>query len=76
VKISVSLSEADVALLDQHVRRAGLPSRSAAVHHAVKLLQQVDLEVDYASAWDEWDSSDDRELWENVAGDGLPSAPG
>ncbi|WP_205706658.1 ribbon-helix-helix domain-containing protein [Kineococcus vitellinus] len=31
VKLSISLSEADVAALDEHVRQAGLPSRSAAV---------------------------------------------
>ncbi len=28
VRLSISLSEADVAALDEHVRAAGLPSRS------------------------------------------------
>ncbi|WP_337060797.1 ribbon-helix-helix domain-containing protein, partial [Kineococcus sp. G2] len=38
VKLSISLSDADVAALDEHVRQAGLPSRSAAVQQAVRAL--------------------------------------
>jgi hypothetical protein len=76
VKISVSLPAEDVELLDEHARRAGLPSRSAALHQAVLLLRQVELEVDYVSAWDEWVSSGDQASWENVTADGLPGAAG
>jgi len=74
MKLSVSMSEEDVALLDQYARTAGLPSRSAALQHAVRLLRQVDLELDYAAAWDEWDSSADRTAWEGVVADGLDDA--
>jgi Arc/MetJ-type ribon-helix-helix transcriptional regulator len=76
MKISVSLTEEDVRLLDEHARRAGLPSRSAAVHQAVRLLQQVELEVEYADAWSEWQASADREAWESSDGDGLSHASG
>jgi Arc/MetJ-type ribon-helix-helix transcriptional regulator len=76
VKISVSLPAEDVKLLDEHARRAGLPSRSAALHQAVLLLRLVELEVDYVSAWDEWVSSGDQASWENVTADGLPGAAG
>ena len=76
MKISVSLPSEDVQLLDEHARRAGLPSRSAALRQAVLLLRQVELEVDYASAWDEWVSSGNQASWENVTGDGLPDASG
>jgi metal-responsive CopG/Arc/MetJ family transcriptional regulator len=51
MKISVSLPDADVAVLDEFVRTAGLPSRSAAVHHAVSMLRLPKLEQDYEDAW-------------------------
>jgi hypothetical protein len=71
VKLSTGLSEADVAALDEHVRAAGLPSRSAAVQRAIRLLTLRQLEHDYAAAWQEWDDSGDREAWEGVTADGL-----
>ena len=71
MKLSISLSEADVAALDEHVRAAGLPSRSAAVQRAIRLLTQRQLEQDYAAAWAEWNDSGDREAWEGVTADGL-----
>lgn len=71
MKLSVSLSDEDVATLDAHARRTGLRSRSAAVQHAVRLLRRATLEDDYAAAWDDWDCSGDRALWESAAGDGL-----
>jgi Arc/MetJ-type ribon-helix-helix transcriptional regulator len=71
VKLSVSLPNEDVALLDEYARRAGLSSRSAAVHHAVGLLRQLDLEVDYEQAWQEWDDSGERTAWDGTVGDGL-----
>jgi Arc/MetJ-type ribon-helix-helix transcriptional regulator len=71
MKLSVSLPAEDVALLDEHARKSGLRSRSAAIHHAVRLLRESGLEEDYAAAWQEWERSGDRELWETTAGDGL-----
>lgn len=69
--MSISLSADDLALLDEHVRQAGLPSRSAAVQEAVRLLRHGDLEEQYAQAWDEWGASGDRAAWEGTVGDGL-----
>lgn len=74
MKLSVSMSEEDVALLDQYARTAGLPSRSAVLQHAIRLLRQVDLEHDYAAAWEDWDSSGERIAWEGVVADGLDDA--
>jgi Arc/MetJ-type ribon-helix-helix transcriptional regulator len=71
VKLSVSLPQEDVAILDEHVRKSGLASRSAALHHAVRLLRQAGLEEDYAAAWQEWERSGDRDLWEATAADGV-----
>lgn len=70
MKLSVSLSEDEVAVLDEHARRAGLGSRSAAVQDAVRLLQHADLEQEYAAAFAEWEESGDRAAWEGVVGDG------
>ncbi len=64
MKLSVSVSEEDVALLDEYARTSGLRSRSAAVQHAIRLLRHVDLEQDYAAAWEDWESSGERAAWE------------
>ena len=71
MKLSVSLSAEDVAVLDDHARKLGLGSRSAAVRRAIDLLKHLELEQDYAAAWQDWDDSGDRGAWEPVAGDGL-----
>ena len=54
VKLSVSLSEEDVRVLDAYVRNTGLPSRSAAVQRAIRMLRYPALEEDYGNAWTEW----------------------
>lgn len=74
MKLSVSLPEEDVAILDEYAHTAGLSSRSAALQHAIQLLRHADLEQDYALAWDEWESSGDQALWETTAADGLAYA--
>lgn len=74
VKLSVSVSEDDVAVLDDYARTAGLASRSAALQHAIRLLRHVDLEADYTEAWDDWEASGERVAWESVTGDGIVDA--
>jgi Arc/MetJ-type ribon-helix-helix transcriptional regulator len=71
MKLSVSLPEEDVRLLDEHVRAAGLQGRSAALHEAIQLLRYSKLEEDYADAWSEWESSDDAAAWDSATGDGV-----
>jgi Arc/MetJ-type ribon-helix-helix transcriptional regulator len=71
VKLSVSLSEEDVAVLDEVVRERGLPSRSAALQEAIHLLRQAGLSDAYAAAWSDSESSDDADLWDITVGDGL-----
>lgn len=63
VKISISLSDEDVAIVDEFARAAGLPSRSAAVHHAVRMLRLAELELDYSAAWQEWEASGAAADW-------------
>ncbi len=75
VKLSVSLSESDVAALDKYAREAGLTSRSAAIQKAIKLLGDAELEDAYAAAWQEWEASGDAHDWETTTADGLHDAP-
>ena len=75
MKLSVSLPDDDVALLDEYARTAGLKGRSAVIQHALRLLRQAELEQDYAAAWTEWESSGEQAAWDATAGDGLADAP-
>lgn len=70
MKLSVSLPDEDVAILDEFARTAGLPSRSAALHHAVRMLRLPDLEQDYEAAWQEWEASGDQAAWSVTVADG------
>lgn len=74
MKLSVSLPDEDVELLDEFVRTAGLPSRSAALHQAVRMLRLPNLEQDYEAAWQEWEASGDEAAWSVTTADGSPDA--
>lgn len=74
MKLSFSLSDEDVAILDEFARTAGLPSRSAALHHAVRMLRLPNLEQDYEAAWQEWEASGDQAAWGVTAADGIVDA--
>lgn len=74
MKLSVSLSDEDVAALDAYVQQAGLPSRSAGVQRAVQMLRHPDLEDNYAEAWADWSADDGSAAWENAVGDGVTDA--
>ena len=76
MKLSISLPDEDVAALDEYARAAGLRSRSAAVQRAIRYLQHPELEQHYAAAWEEWESSGEREAWETTTADGLADAAG
>lgn len=74
MKLSVSLSDEDVAVLDNYIERAGLPSRSAGVQHAIQMLRYPALEDDYAGAWAEWFENGDAEVWDSSLSDGVVDA--
>ncbi len=74
--LSVSVSQADVSVLDERVRSSGPRSRSAALQHAIRLLRHEGLEEGYAAAWQEWDDSGERSAWEGVVGGGLEGGSG
>jgi len=74
MKLSVSLSDEDVAALDDYVKRANLPSRSAGLQRAVQMLRHPDLEDDYVEAWTQWSADDSSVAWETTMGDGITDA--
>ena len=74
MKLSISLPEEDVDILDDYVRSSGLPSRSAALRHAVRMLRLPELEQDYEAAWKEWEESGEQEAWSLTEADGLSDA--
>ncbi len=71
MKLSVSLPEEDIEFLDSYAAAEGIPSRSAVVHKAVRLLKASGLGAAYEDAWDEWNGSDEAGLWDGTITDGL-----
>lgn len=74
MKLSVSLSDEDVATLDRYMAAEGVASRSAAIQRAIRMLRDRNLEHAYEAAWDEWESSGDAAAWEVTTADGLDDA--
>ena len=74
MKLSVSLSEEDLAALDRYVEQAGLESRSEAIQQAIRRLQDPQLEAAYAAAWEEWAASGAEDVWASATSDGLTDA--
>ena len=74
MKLSVSLPDEDVEFLDAYARSAGVESRSAVVHKAVRLLRTSELGASYEAAWREWDDAGTATDWDAAVGDGLTDA--
>ena len=71
MKVSISLSDDDVEFLDAYAERLGVASRSAVIQKAVRLLRASELGAAYAAAWDEWEASEDSDMWNEVVDDSL-----
>lgn len=71
MKLSISLPDEAIAALDRFVSEAGLASRSAGLHVAIRRLPDRELQRQYAEAYDEWEASGDAALWESTVGDGI-----
>ncbi|WES64591.1 antitoxin [Microbacter sp. GSS18] len=69
-KVSLSLSDADVAFLDSETLSGAYPSRSAAVQDAARMLRESRLADAYAQAFEEWDD----DAWDATSGDGISAA--
>lgn len=74
MKLSVSLTDDDLAELDRYVQRAGLRTRSAGIQQAIRRLSDPHLESAYVEAWEEWSESGEEELWSATTSDGVSDA--
>lgn len=71
MKVSVSLPDEDVEFLDSYARAQGLPSRSAVLHKAVRLMRGAELAAAYEEAFVTWDQSEEAADWDLTTGDNL-----
>jgi len=73
MKVSVSLPDEDLEFVDAYAQSQGMPSRSAVLHKAVRLLRGAELGAAYEDAFAEWDEGSDAGDWDVVASDGMPT---
>jgi Arc/MetJ-type ribon-helix-helix transcriptional regulator len=66
-KVSISLSDADIAYLDTQTLAGRYASRSAALQDAVRKLRESELADAYAEAFAEWQD----DVWDDALGEGL-----
>jgi len=71
MKVSVSLPDGDVEFLDAYAHAQGLPSRSAVLHKAVRLLRGVELVPAYEDAFASWHASEDAADWDATVSDSV-----
>ncbi len=69
MKLSVSIPDDDVDFLDQYTAAHQIPSRSAALQHAIRLLRASELTDAYAAAFVEWADSPDASSWDATVSD-------
>ncbi|MGO4593182.1 ribbon-helix-helix domain-containing protein [Leifsonia sp. 2TAF2] len=73
-KLSVSLSDEDVAYLDEIASAERNGNRSAVIHDMVRLFREIRYEDAYRQAFEEWEGSEDQKLWNTTVADGLGSS--
>jgi antitoxin MazE9 len=71
MKMSVSLPDEDVEFLDAYAAAQGIPSRSAVVHKAVRLLKASEMGSSYEDAFQDWEESGDEAAWDVTVDDGI-----
>lgn len=74
MKLSLNLPEEDVRFIDEYMTRDEACSRSAAIHAAIGLLHNASLAAAYAEAGEEWQASNEAELWDVTTADWLSDA--
>lgn len=71
MKLSVSLPDEDIEFLDAYAKAQGIPTRSAVMLKAVRLLRSSALGPSYEDAWREWSDSGEESVWQTALDDGL-----
>lgn len=71
MKLSVSLPDEDIDFLDEYAKAQGIPTRSAVMQKAVRLLRSSALGPSYEDAWREWTESGEDAAWETALDDSI-----
>ncbi len=71
VKLSVSIQPVWAKFLSQYKETHQVKTKSQVIEQALQLLQERELEQSYEKAMQEYKESGDKELFDNVVGDGL-----
>ena len=70
-KLSISVDPSLAQFIDSYQADNKVPTKSEVVERALKLLQKVELQREYAEAYAEWEESGEAAVWEATVGDGL-----
>ena len=69
MKVSVSIPDTDVEFLDNYAKAHRVPSRSAALQRAIRLLRASELTDAYAAAFTEWRDDPASDAWDTTSAD-------
>ena len=73
MKLSVSFSGEDVAVLDDWSQRR-IAVALGRLHRAIRMFRYPALEDDYDDAWSEREATGEAEAWDQTVGDGYGDA--
>lgn len=71
VQISARIDESLATFLESYQQQHEVKNRSEVLERAIEALRERFLSEEYAQAMDEWEGSEDAELWEQTVGDGI-----
>ena len=71
MKVSISLPEDEVRLLDELVERHKLSTRSAGARRALKALRSEQLAAEYEACFSDPQFGERSDLWDATVADGL-----
>ena len=69
--VSARIDSELVQYLNDYQKDHDVATRSEALELAIRALRDKQLQIEYALAMDEWQSSGDAEAWDQTAGDGV-----
>ena len=69
MKVSVSVPDEDIEFLDNYAKAHRVPSRSAALQRAIRLLRASELTDAYAAAFVEWADDPSNDAWDVATAD-------
>lgn len=71
VQISARIDESLATFLESYQQKHEVKNRSEVLERAIEALREHSLSEEYAQAMEDWEGSEDAELWEQTVGDGI-----